>query len=67
MSKTVSELLVGVLQQVGVKSKQPVEFDDIVDALRRLEKGPPPKWKRVVGRDRSGSNETPNGGMSFSA
>jgi hypothetical protein len=48
-------------------AKQPVEFDEIVDALRSLEKGPPPKWKRVVGRDRSGSNETPNGGMSFSA
>src|ERR1700730_7985638 len=40
-------------------SKQPVEFDEIVDALRSLEKGQPPKWKRVVGRARSGSNETP--------
>jgi hypothetical protein len=48
-------------------SKQPVEFDDIVDALRSLEKGPPPKWKRGVDRGRSGSNETSNGGMSFSA
>jgi hypothetical protein len=48
-------------------AKQPVEFDDIVDALRNLEKGPPPKWKRVVGRGRSGSSGTPNSGMSFSA
>jgi hypothetical protein len=44
-------------------SKQPVEFDEIVDALRSLEKGPPLKWKRVVGRGRSGSNESPIGGM----
>jgi hypothetical protein len=47
-------------------AKPPVEFDDIIDALWRLEKGPPPKWKRVVGRGRSGSNESPNGGMPFS-
>jgi hypothetical protein len=44
-------------------SKQPVEFDEIVDALRSLEKGPPLKWKRVVGRGRSGSNGSPIGGM----
>jgi hypothetical protein len=48
-------------------AKQLVEFDDIVDALRSLEKGPPPKWKRVVGRGRSGGNESPHGGMQFSA
>jgi hypothetical protein len=48
-------------------AKQPVEFDDIVDALRNLEKGPPPRWKRVIGRGRSGSNESPDGGMPFSA
>jgi hypothetical protein len=39
-------------------AKQPVEFDDIVA---------PPKWKRVIGRGRSGSNESPDGGMPFSA
>jgi hypothetical protein len=45
-------------------AKQPVEFDDIVDALRSLVNGPP-KWKCVVGRGRSGSNESPNGGNAF--
>jgi hypothetical protein len=48
-------------------AKQPVEFDEIVDALRNLEKGPPPRWKRVVGGRRSGNDESPNGGMPFSA
>jgi hypothetical protein len=48
-------------------AKQPVDFDDIVDALRSLENGPPPKWKRVIGRGRTRSNESPSGGMSFSA
>jgi hypothetical protein len=47
--------------------KQPVGFDEIVEALRNLGKDPPPKWKRVVGRGRSGSDENPNGGMPFSA
>jgi hypothetical protein len=48
-------------------AKRPVEFDDIVDALRSLEKEPLPKWKRVVGRGRSGSNENRNGGVPFAS
>jgi hypothetical protein len=42
-----------------------VGFDDIVDALRSLDSGPPPKWKRVLRRKRSGSNESPDGGLSL--
>jgi len=48
-------------------AKQPVGFDEIVDALRNLGKDPPPKWKRIVGRRRSGNDESPDGGMPFSA
>jgi hypothetical protein len=44
-------------------AKHPVSFDDIVDALRSLDSGPLPKWKRVLRRARSGSDETPNGGL----
>ena len=29
-------------------AKQPVGFDDIVDALRSLDRAPLPKWKRVL-------------------
>jgi hypothetical protein len=48
-------------------AKQPVGFDEIVDALGNLGKDPPPKWKRIVGRRRSGNDESPDGGMPFSA
>jgi hypothetical protein len=41
----------------------PVGFDEIVDALRSLDSGPLPKWKRVLRRERSGSNENPDGGF----
>ena len=44
-------------------AKHPVSFDEIVDALRSLDSGPLPKWKRVLRRERSGSNETPDGGL----
>src|SRR5712671_2133835 len=43
-------------------AKHPVSFDEIVDALRSLDSEPLPKWKRVIRRARSGSNENPNGG-----
>jgi hypothetical protein len=44
-------------------AKHPVSFDEIVDALRSLDSGPLPKWKRVVRRARSGSGENPDGGL----
>jgi hypothetical protein len=44
-------------------AKRPVPFDDIVDALRSLDRGPLPKWKRVLRRQRSGSHENPDGGL----
>jgi len=44
-------------------AKHPVSFDEIVDALRSLDSGPLPKWKRVVRRARTGGNENPNGGL----
>lgn len=44
-------------------AKHPVYFDEIVDALRSLDSGPLPKWKRVLRRERSGSNENPDGGF----
>ena len=47
-------------------ARQPVEFDEIVDALRSLERGPPPRWKRIVRRVRSGSQESDNGGFPLS-
>jgi hypothetical protein len=47
--------------------KHPVDFDDIVDALRSLERGPAPKWRRVIRRGRTRSNEGPSGCMPFSA
>ena len=42
---------------------QPVGFDDIVDALRSLDRAPLPKWKRVLPQRRSGSTENQNGGF----
>jgi hypothetical protein len=42
-------------------AKHPVGFDEIVDALRSLDSGPLPKWKRVLRRQRSGSNENTDG------
>ena len=44
-------------------AKHPVCFDEIVDALRGLDSGPLPKWKRVLRREGSGSNENPDGGF----
>jgi len=41
----------------------PVCFDEIVDALRSLDSGPLPKSKRVLRRERPGSNENPDGGF----
>jgi hypothetical protein len=54
-----------VESQPGVPpgAKHPVSFDEIVDALRSLDSEPLPKWKRVIRRARSGSNENPNGGV----
>jgi hypothetical protein len=45
------------------RAKHPIGFDEIVDALRSLDSGPPPKWKRVLRRARSGTNENPDGGL----
>ena len=44
-------------------AKQPVGFDDIVDALRSLDRAPLPKWKRVLPQRRSSSTENQNGGF----
>jgi hypothetical protein len=44
-------------------AKDPIGFDEIVDALRSLDSGPLPKWKRALRRERSGSNENPDGGL----
>ena len=44
-------------------AKHPIGFDEIVDALRSLDSGPLPKWKRMVRRTRSGSNENPDGSL----
>jgi hypothetical protein len=44
-------------------AKHPVCFDEIVDALRSLDSGPLPKWKRVLRPERPGSNENPDGGF----
>jgi hypothetical protein len=43
--------------------KDPIGFDEIVDALRSLDSGALPKWKRVLRREPSGSNENPDGGL----
>jgi hypothetical protein len=43
-------------------AKHPVSFDEVIDALRTLDSGPLPKWKRMVRRARSGGSESPNGG-----
>jgi hypothetical protein len=44
-------------------ARQPVGFDEIVEALRSLDRAPLPKWKRVVRRGRSSSSENPEGGF----
>jgi hypothetical protein len=44
-------------------AKQPVGFDEIVDALQSLDRRPLPKWKRVVRRARSGRQDNENGGF----
>jgi hypothetical protein len=49
--------------RLPLRAKHPVSFDEIVDALRTLDSGPLPAWKRVLRRERSGSNESPDGGM----
>jgi hypothetical protein len=46
-------------------AKHPVCFDEIVDALRSLDSGPLPKWKRALRRQRSDSNENPDGSLSL--
>ena len=45
-------------------AKHPIAFDEVVDALRSLDR-PLPKWKRVLRRARSGSGENPDGGLPF--
>jgi hypothetical protein len=45
------------------RAKHPIGFDEIVDALRSLDSGPRPKWKRVLRGARSGTNENPDGGL----
>ena len=42
---------------------RPVSFDDIVDALRSLDRAPLPKWKRVLSHRRSSGTENQNGGF----
>lgn len=49
--------------RLPTSAKDPICFDEIVDALRSLDSGPLPKWKRVLRRERSGSNENPDGGL----
>jgi hypothetical protein len=44
-------------------AKQPVGFDNIVDALRSLDRAPLPKWKRVLPQRGSSSTENQNGGF----
>jgi hypothetical protein len=39
-------------------AKHPVGFDEIVDALRSLDRGPLPKWKRVLRRERLAATRT---------
>jgi hypothetical protein len=46
-------------------AKHPVCLDEIVDALRSLDSGPLPKWKRALRRQRSDSNENPDGSLSL--
>jgi hypothetical protein len=43
-------------------AKQPVDFDEIVDALRSLDTRSLPKWKRVIRKGRSVSRENEGGG-----
>ena len=40
-------------------SKRPVDFDEVVDALRALDQGPAPKWKRVI---RKSGSDSPGAG-----
>jgi hypothetical protein len=49
--------------RLPLRAKQPVDFDDIVDALRSLDRASLPKWKRVLRRHRSSSTENQNGGF----
>ena len=44
-------------------AKQPVGFDNIVDALRSLDRAPLPKWKCVLPQRGSSSTENQNGGF----
>jgi hypothetical protein len=44
-------------------AKRLVRFDEIVDALRSLDRGPLPKWKRVLRRQRSGHGDNDSGGF----
>jgi hypothetical protein len=44
-------------------AKPPVRFDEIVDALRTLDSGPLPKWKRVIRRARSRGGDNPDGAL----
>jgi hypothetical protein len=43
--------------------KRLVRFDEIVDALRSLDRGPLPKWKHVLRRQRSGHGDNESGGF----
>jgi len=49
--------------QTHVSLGKDAPYDEIVDALRSLDSGPLPKWKRVLRRERPGSNENPDGGF----
>jgi hypothetical protein len=51
------------VMQLPPGAKDRIGFDEIADALRSLDSGPLPKWKRVLRRERSGSNENPDGGL----
>jgi hypothetical protein len=44
-------------------AKQPVGFDEIADALRSLDRGPLPKWKRVLSQRHCGRGNNQNGGF----
>jgi hypothetical protein len=44
-------------------AKQPVGFDNNVDALRSLDRAPLPKWKRALPQRGSSSTENQNGGF----
>jgi hypothetical protein len=50
--------------RLALGAKRPVTFDDVVDALQRLDSGARPKWKRVLQR-RSRSGDNQDGGISL--